>query len=228
MPYSFSSSTLHLLEKCPRCFWLHFRKKIRRPPGMFPSLPSGMDKILKIYFDECRKKKIMPEQLIDIQKTISLFQDIDKVIQWRKMRSGLVWEDNEGNKLSGAVDDMLIRKNKLIVLDFKTGGYPPKETLAERYKLQLNLYNFLLGKEGFKTENFSYILFFYPSHVAKKNNVSFNTELIKIPLDKEQPLNLFKKAITILSKEMPDPDKACGFCFWVYECAQAQDSFPSF
>jgi len=52
MVYKFSPSKLNLVKDCPRCFWLEFNKKFRRPRGIFPSLPSGMDKILKNHFDE--------------------------------------------------------------------------------------------------------------------------------------------------------------------------------
>jgi len=44
--------------ECPRCFWLQIVKNIKRPAGIFPSLPSGMDKILKVHFD----KKLINEK----------------------------------------------------------------------------------------------------------------------------------------------------------------------
>jgi len=56
MPYKFSPSSLSLLKDCPRCFWLKFNKNITRPESIFPSLPSGMDKILKEHFDRFMKK----------------------------------------------------------------------------------------------------------------------------------------------------------------------------
>lgn len=57
MIYKFSPSKLNLVKDCPRCFWLEYNKKFRRPRGIFPSLPSGMDQILKHHFDEYTKKK---------------------------------------------------------------------------------------------------------------------------------------------------------------------------
>jgi len=50
--YKISPSTINLMLECPRCFWLQIVKNIKRPAGIFPSLPSGMDKILKVHFDE--------------------------------------------------------------------------------------------------------------------------------------------------------------------------------
>jgi len=45
---------LSLFKECPRCFWLHFNKNVHRPRGIFPSLPSGMDLVIKNYFDRYR------------------------------------------------------------------------------------------------------------------------------------------------------------------------------
>src|SRR3989338_5295800 len=63
MPYKFSPSNLSLLKECKRCFWLQFNKNIKRPQGIFPSLPSGMDKILKAHFDSYRDKGELPPEL---------------------------------------------------------------------------------------------------------------------------------------------------------------------
>ena len=66
MTYKFSPSSLSLLKECPRCFWLAFNKNIKRPNGIFPSLPSGMDRILKIHFDNFMKKGKLPPELKDL------------------------------------------------------------------------------------------------------------------------------------------------------------------
>ena len=51
----------------------------------------------------------------------------------------------EGNILFGAVDNILVKGDKLIVLDYKTKGFPIKDEkeAADYYQNQLNLYNFL-------------------------------------------------------------------------------------
>src|SRR3989344_3937655 len=48
------STGLNLFRDCPRCFWLHYNKNVHRPRGIFPSLPGGMDLVLKDYFDQFR------------------------------------------------------------------------------------------------------------------------------------------------------------------------------
>ena len=53
MGYRLSPSALNLFKECPRCFWLTHHKVWKRPAGIFPSLPSGMERGLEQdYTDE--------------------------------------------------------------------------------------------------------------------------------------------------------------------------------
>ena len=63
MTVTLSPSSLNLMKDCPRCFWVQFNKGIKRPNGIFPSLPSGIDlrfnrnrwlSLLKISMEESR------------------------------------------------------------------------------------------------------------------------------------------------------------------------------
>ena len=47
-----SPSSLNLFLECPKCFWLRMKMGVHRPMGPFPSLPSGMDGLIKTYFDK--------------------------------------------------------------------------------------------------------------------------------------------------------------------------------
>jgi len=51
-----SPSRLNLFRECERCFWLRSNKDVKRPSGPFPSLPSGMDRIIKQHFDRHRSE----------------------------------------------------------------------------------------------------------------------------------------------------------------------------
>jgi len=53
MTIKLSPSKLNLFLECSLCFWLN-EQGIHRPSGPFPSLPGGMDRKLKIYFDRYR------------------------------------------------------------------------------------------------------------------------------------------------------------------------------
>ncbi len=214
MTYKLSPSSLSLLKDCPRCFWLHHNKKIRRPEGIFPSLPSGMDKILKIHFDSFMEKDQLPPELKEL-KGVKLFKDKELLKEWRSNFKGIPWTDKKGNLFRGAIDNILTKGNKLIVLDYKTRGYPLKEDTHEHYRDQMDIYNLLLRKNGYATEDYAYLLFYHPEKVNKKGNVIFNTDLIKMKVDVENAEKIFKKAIKTLEGEMPKPGKDCQYCKWI-------------
>jgi len=218
MPYKFSPSSLSLLKDCPRCFWLRFNKKINRPAGIFPSLPSGMDKILKIHFDSFMEKGELPPELNELNGKVKLFDDKELLKVWRSNFKGIQWTDKKGNLFRGAVDNILVKGKKLIVLDYKTRGYPLKEDTHEHYQNQMDIYNFLLRKNGYQTEDYTYLLFYHPNKLHKNGDVDFHADLIKIKVNIANAEKIFKKAVNVLENDMPEPSEDCGFCKWVNEC----------
>lgn len=214
MTIMLSPSSLNLLKDCPRCFWIHFNKGIKRPNGAFPSLPSGMDRILKKHFDSFRDKGLLPPELGEL-KNVKLFDDVKLLEVWRNNRKGIEWTDEDGNVLRGAVDNILQKGGKLIVLDFKTRGFPLKDDTHEHYQSQLDIYNFLLRKNGFETEDYAYLLFYHPKEVEEDGDVAFHTDLVKVGISTDNAEKLFNKAIELLKGEIPDDNEECEFCRWM-------------
>ena len=209
MPYKFSPSRLSLINDCPRCFWLHFNKGIKRPEGIFPSLPNGMDKILKAHFDAFRDKDQLPPELKELDD-VKLYDNIFLLEAWRNYRQGIKWEDEHGNIFMGAVDNILKKGDKLIVLDYKTRGYALKDDTAEHYRLQQNVYNFLLRKNGYETEDYFFLLFYVPNKVTKTGEVIFDTTLVKMDVDVKMAEKTWKKTLKLLDGDCPS--KYCGGC----------------
>lgn len=216
MTITLSPSSLNLLKDCPRCFWIQFNKGIKRPNGAFPSLPSGMDRILKTHFDSFRDRGLLPPELHGL-KDVKLFDDIKLLEVWRNNRKGIQWIDEDGNVLRGAVDNILQKGKKLIVIDFKTRGFPLKEDTHEHYQDQLDIYNFLLRKNGWETEDYAYLLFYHPKEVEEDGDVAFHIDLVKVEISVENAEKIFKEAIEILKGEMPECGEDCEFCRWVKE-----------
>jgi hypothetical protein len=212
MPYKFSPSSLSLLGDCPRCFWLQFNKNLKRPPSIFPSLPSGMDRILKEHFDRFMEKSCLPPELSELDGDIKLFDDKELLATWRNNFRGIRWTDEGGNVLFGAVDNILQNGDKLIVLDYKTRGFPLKEDTAAHYQNQLDIYNFLLRKNGYATEDYAYLLFYHPDKVDEDGDVIFNTDLVKMDISVKNAENVFNHALEVLSGDMPKCADGCGFC----------------
>ena len=212
MPYKLSPSLLNLMEECQRCFWLQLNSGISRPDGIFPSLPSGMDRVLKAHFDSFRDRKALPPELhgVDAQ----LFSNTELLDVWRNNRKGIQFNDDKGNLIKGAVDDVLQKGSKLIVLDFKTRGFPVKEDTASHSQLQLDVYNFLLRKAGYETEDYAYLLFYMPKEVGKAGEFIFNSELIKMATSIQNAERAIAKALELLSGKLPEVNDQFQFCKW--------------
>ena len=210
--FKLSPSSLSLMEECRRCFWLDKHGIWKRPQGIFPTLPSGMDRILKIHFDKFRDKGQLPPELCNNGECsdMKLFNDEEKLKIWRNNFKGISWMDKEGNILHGAVDNLLVRGKKIIVLDYKTRGYALKEDTHEHYQHQLDIYNFLLRKNGYETEDFAFLLFYIPKEVISTGEVIFDTTLKKMKINVKNAEKLFKKAIELLNSDCPE--KSCEWC----------------
>ncbi|MFA6023241.1 MAG: PD-(D/E)XK nuclease family protein [Candidatus Pacearchaeota archaeon] len=212
MGFKLSPSSLSLMQDCPRCFWLDKHNIWKRPASIFPSLPSGMDNILKTHFDKFRDRGELPPELkeSECKNGCKLFQDKELLKIWRNNLQGIRWEDEKGNILCGAVDNILIKGNKLIVLDYKTRGYPCKEDTHEHYQNQLDIYNFLLNKNKYETEDYAFLLFYVPKEVSEGGEVIFETELKKIKINIKNAEKIFNDAIELLNSACPE--ESCEWC----------------
>ncbi len=210
--FRLSPSSLNLMKECLRCFWLEKHGIWKRPAGIFPSLPSGMDRILKKHFNKFMEQGDLPPELREHPDCteMKLFKNKEILETWQNNRRGITWTDEKGNLLRGAVDNILQKGNKLIVLDYKTRGYDLKENTHEHYQLQLDLYNFLLRKNGYETEDFGFLLFYVPKEVTETGEIIFDTTLKKMRTDTENAEKEFRKAINLLESECPQ--EGCEWC----------------
>ena len=201
------------MADCPRCFWLAQHKVWNRPSGIFPSLPSGMDGILKTHFDKFRDRGELPPELAKSEcrdMECSLFPDAEKLKIWRNNFKGISFKDKEGNELHGAVDNLLMKGKKIIVLDYKTRGFALKEDTHEHYQNQLDIYNFILRKNKYETEDYAFLLFYVPKEVLPTGEVIFDTTLKKMKIDVKNAEGLWKEALVLLNSDCPK--KACEWC----------------
>ena len=214
MKFKLSPSSLNLMKECSRCFWLDKHKVWKRPNGIFPSLPSGMDSILKVHFDNFRDKGELPPEIRDHHHTkgLKLFDEPELLKSWRNNLKGIRWEDEDGNILFGAVDNILIKGKKLIVLDYKTKGFAIKdETEAgDYYQNQLDFYNFLLRKNGYETEDYAFLIFYYPKHVNETGEVIFENLLARREVNIKNAEKIFEEAIKLLNGKCPK--ESCDWC----------------
>ncbi|MBW6442681.1 PD-(D/E)XK nuclease family protein [Patescibacteria group bacterium] len=210
--FRLSPSSLTLMKECKRCFWLTHHNIWKRPTGIFPSLPSGMDKILKIHFDKFRKENKLPPELAESIECsdMKLFENEELLKIWQDNRKGISWIDKEGNELRGAIDNLLVKNEKIIVLDYKTRGYALKENTHEYYQMQMDIYNFLFYKNNYPTENFAFLLFYVPKEVLPTGEIIFDTTLKKINTSLENAERVWKDALMLLHGDCPK--ERCEWC----------------
>lgn len=210
--YRLSASTLALFLDCPRCFWLHLHDDVRRPSGPFPSLPGGIDGVLKTYFDLYRRKGTLPP---DVAGKIPgrLFADETLLSVWRNNRQGLrVRRPDLGIELMGALDDLLQEGTAVSPLDFKTRGYALKEDTHQHYQHQLDLYAYLLEQNGYPTTGRGYLLFYWPQEVQDGALIRFRIDPVEMKTDVAHAERLLQDAATLLRGPRPAQHSDCAFC----------------
>lgn len=209
-----SPTALNLFKECPRCFWLDKIKKVRRPRGIFPSLPGGMDLVIKTYFDKYRQDKGLPPELKG-KVAGGLFPDLAVLEVWRSWRkTNLCYTDKEVNVcLSGALDDCLVDGDYYIPLDYKTRGFVLKEDPAKYYQTQLDCYCLMLEALNYKTKGIAYLVYYWPEEVKEAGMVKFKVTPYKIDTDIDRAKGLIKQAARLLEQEdIPDAGPECEYC----------------
>ncbi len=209
-----SPSTLNLFAECTRCFWLRVKKRIHRPSGPFPSLPGGMDRVLKTYYDKYRIADKLPPE-IEGRVEGKLYPNLTKINKWRNWRTGLAYFDKKCNaKLIGALDELLVVSGKYAPLDYKTRGSSINESSHTYYQLQLDLYALLLKENSLPPADFGYLVFYSPEKVVHGAVTHFKAEPVKVATNPESGRAVFEKAVELLKKSVPPHHSNCEYGIW--------------
>jgi hypothetical protein len=203
-----SATTLKLFQECPRCFWLHVNKKIERPRGPFPSLPSGIDRVLKAYFDTYRRSGALPPLIAGkFEGTLS------------STALTLGFNDPQTqSRLWGKLDDCVILPDgRLAPLDHKTRASPPDGVgyTEKYYKFQMDVYTLLLERDGHRTSRTAYVVYYTPVESVLHNGFKFEVTLHTIATDPEGAYRIFAEGARLLGGPLPPPGERCEFCRWL-------------
>lgn len=215
-----SSSGLHLFKDCPLCFWLQQNKGIKRPRGIFPSLPGGMDVTLKKHYDKFRGE--LPPELLGVVEG-KLLPNRDIIKKWRYWKTALSYYDKELNAMCiGAMDDCIIEKDgKYAPLDYKTKASAPKEGEAEKYyQIQLDCYTLFLQANKYSVADHAWIIYYTPDSVKvqKKTLITsigtfqFNINIIRISVNSDSAKEVFNAAVACARGEQPKSNPNCEYC----------------
>ena len=202
-----SPSKLNLFLECPLCFWLEVNDVIKRPAGIFPSLPSGMDLALKKYYDRFRGS--LPPELVG-KVNGKLLPDTELIKKFRNWRT-FSFEEQDA-LMYGAMDECLVDGEYYIPLDFKTRGFDLKEDSTSYYQNQLDCYALMLEKNDYKQPGYAYLIYYIPVEVKEKGEVEFKIQVEKMETDSKRAYKTFKQAIELLKEEKPKPSSECEYC----------------
>lgn len=209
-----SPSQIGMLLECPRCLWLFYNENIKRPEGIFPSLPGGMDGIFKVYFDKYRRVGKLPPE-IKGKVEGRLFTDLKKLDVWRSNYRGLTANFPRYNLvLKGAIDDLIITPaGKYAPLDFKTRGYALKADTHTHYRTQLNLYSLLFETNDLPVADFGYLVFFWPTEFSASKAL-FNIDVVKLAVDPKEGKKTLQLVAKIISGPKPPAHSQCQYCLY--------------
>lgn len=212
-----SPNSLNLYLECPHCFWLEKKMGVKRPPPYPYALNSAVDTLLKQEFDSYRIKGETHPLVAANNIPAKLFSNQELLNQWRSNFSGIRYFDQElGATLFGAVDDVLeFPDGKLAALDYKSTG-SKVANVYDRFQWQLDIYTYLLEKNGFKTPRKGYLAFYVVDKTNGFNDrLPFKKELHTIDTNPDDVYPLFKEAVEVLRKDVPPAHNSdCKFIAW--------------
>ncbi len=213
-----SPNSLNLYYECPLCFWLEKRQGIKRPQPYPYALNNAVDFLLKQEFDKYRKKRELHPLLVAYNIPAKLFRNQKLLDEWRDNKKGIRYYDPTVDAtLFGAVDDILeFSDGKLAPMDYKSTG-SKVANVYDRFQLQMDIYTFLLEKNGYKTLRKGVLAFYV---VDKENGfddrLPFKKEIQVIDTDPSYVPELFAEAVTFLRNDAPSchsPD--CQYGRWL-------------
>lgn len=215
--FQLSPNSLNLFLECPLCFWLDKKQKIKRPQPFPYALNNAVDILLKQEFDTYRKREESHPLIVAHNIPAKLFPNQELLDQWRSNFSGIRhYDEGLGATLFGAVDDVLeFEDGKLAPLDYKSTG-SSAANVYDRFQLQMDVYTYLLEKNGFLTPRKGYLAFY----IVDKGNgfgdrLPFRKELHEINTDPLYIPGLFEEAVSLLKNVSPSlHSQDCEFGHW--------------
>lgn len=225
-PYKLSRSKIDLFLNCPRCFYLDRRLGVGQPPGYPFALNSAVDKLLKKEFDIFRKKG-EPHPLITeygIDASPVRHEELDN---WRENFKGVQYLHEPTNLLiTGAIDDLWINsQEEYIVVDYKATSKDEDITELNKdwqdgYKRQMEVYQWLLRKNGLKVSDTGYFVYCNGVTDCDKfdNKLEFKISLIPYKGDDSWVEKAITDAHACLNiAKIPDCSPDCDYCSYVSE-----------
>jgi hypothetical protein len=220
--WTLSRSKIDLFLECQRCFYIDNKLGTARPPGYPFNLNSAVDALLKKELDSYRAKGTQHPLAKQYGLDAVPFAH-ERMDEWRNaLNQGVQYvHPATGLTVRGGVDDIWINKDgELIVIDYKATSKDGKiESLDEEwhrgYKRQIEVYQWLLRRNGFKVSDTGY--WFYAN--ATKDREAFDGkldfELTLVPYKGSTDWiddTLIALKVCLDSEQIPPAGEDCDYC----------------
>jgi hypothetical protein len=229
--FKLSRSKIDLFLNCPRCFYFDRRLGVGRPPGFPFALNSAVDHLLKLEFDVHRlngtKHPLIEKYGVDARPAAHI--DLDK---WRHNFTGVQYLHEPTNLLIfGAIDDLWINsKDEYIVVDYKSTSKSEDITQLNKdwqdgYKRQMEVYQWLIRKNGYKVSNTGYFVYCNgrTDRKAFDGKLDFDVTLIAYMGDDSWVEGTITNAHKCLqSDEYPESGEGCDYCAYHKSVSQIE------
>ncbi len=218
--WKLSRSKLDLFVECPRCFYVDNRLGVARPKGFPFNSNSAVDFLLKKEFDGHRAAEtqhpLMKEYGVDAipfaHDELNTWRENFEGIQYRHPKSGLL--------ISGAIDDVWVAPSgELIVVDYKATSKDEKVNLdaewQDGYKRQMEVYQWLLRRKGFKVSDTGYFVYANGLKDRKAFDARLEFEVILIPYTGDDSWvegKIMEAKACLDGEELPEPSVYCDYC----------------
>lgn len=227
-PFKISRSQIDRFVECPRCFYLDHRLGIRRPSMPGWPINSLVGRLLRKEFDVHRSAGTSHPIMTQYNLDSVPFQH-EMMDDWRESFKGMTWFDGRTNLIiAGAIDDIWQNRstNRLTVVDYKSTAKNGEITLdmtesKDKWKIgyqrQMEIYIWLLRKQGFEVEDRGFLLYANGRENDWFNQqVTFETSLLPCVANCDwiDPVILKIKAC-LLQPNIPPGPVDCEYCGYI-------------
>lgn len=228
-PYRLSRSKIELFMNCPRCFYLDRRLGISQPPSFPFSLNSAVDTLLKKEFDIHRAKGTA-HPLMKVYGIDAVPMPHEKIEEWRDaLRRGIRHHHTATNFIvTGGIDDLWVNaQGELHIVDYKSTSKEQEVNIDAEwqvsYKRQMELYQWLFRKNGFKVSSTGYFVYCngITDRKAFDGKLEFDVKLIPYEGSDawiEDTLKEIEQCLKLDS--LPKQGKDCDYCAYRLSAAK--------
>ena len=231
-PFRISRSKIDDFLNCPKCFYLDRRLGVGRPPSFPFNLNNAVDTLLKKEFDIHRAAHTAHPLMASYGIDAVPFEDA-RMDEWRDaLRRGVRYLHEPTNLLvTGGVDDVWVNpEGELIIADYKaTSKETPVNLDADwqiGYKRQMEVYQWLFRKNGFKVQNTGYFVYCNGTTDRKAFDGKLEFDVVLLPYegnDRWVEPALHRMRECLMNDTIPASGEQCDFCSYRRAASAAEE-----